>query len=223
MMLIMSPQILKMVLGLRLYVPVVSLSTKDNLKLTKQLTEGFKRSVYCNKYKVIPNKQAAANEQIREFFDASYQGVKRLFVLAYSNVANGANQVDINSFKNTFFQECEQKITKNKLMVETLIVNQLMIKRYDKIKKTATVDDYKTGCLLDYKYFKEIYQWNVADVNKRKVLDADPRVIQQIIFTGEVETNSITYYILEESKETILEFYKGATKVYKKYINGSLQ
>ena len=108
-------------------------------------------------------------------------------------------------------------------MVETLIVNQLMIKRYDKIKKTATVVDYKTACLLDYKYFKEIYQWNVADVNKQKVLDADPRVIQQIIFTGEVETNSIIYYILEESKETILEFYKGATKDYQKYIHGSLQ
>ena len=66
------------------------------------MTEGFRRSVYCNKYKVIPNKQAAANEQIREFLDASFQGVKRLFVLAYSNVANSANQVDINSFKKYF-------------------------------------------------------------------------------------------------------------------------
>ena len=186
------------------------------------MTEGFRRSVYCNKYKVIPNKQAAASEQIRGFLDASYQGVKRLFLLVVMLQTVKIRLILILS-KNTFFQECEEKVTKNKLIVETLIVNQLMIKRYDKIKKTATVDDYKTGCLLDYKYFKEIYQLIVADVNKQKALDADPRVIQQIIFTGEVETNSIIYYILEESKETILEFYKGATKVYKKYIDGSLQ
>ena len=105
-MLIMSPQILKMVLGRRIYVPVVALSTKDNLKLTKQLTEGFKRSVYCNKYKVIPNKQAAASEQIREFLVASYQGVKRLFLLVVMLQTVKIRLILILS-KNTFFQECE--------------------------------------------------------------------------------------------------------------------
>ena len=53
----------------------VTLSTKDHVKLTKQLSE---RSLYCNKYKVIPNKQLAAKEQIRESLDANYQGVQRL-------------------------------------------------------------------------------------------------------------------------------------------------
>ena len=48
------------------------------------------------------------------------------------------------------------------------------------------------------------------DLNKQKALDADPRAIQQFVFTSEVETNSIIYYILEQSKETVLEFYKGA-------------
>ena len=85
----------------KLYVPIVTLSAEDNAKLSKLLGEGFKRPVYWNKYKVIDNKVveiAANNEEkyIRELLDSSYQGVKRLFVLAYDNTA-GNDQVSINS------------------------------------------------------------------------------------------------------------------------------
>ena len=59
----------------KLYVPVVTLSIEDNAKLSKLLSEGFKRPVYQNKYKKIPNKTFDENDYIREFFDASYQGV----------------------------------------------------------------------------------------------------------------------------------------------------
>ena len=90
----------------KLYVPVVTLSTEDNAKLTKQLNEGFKRSVYWNEYKVIDNKVVEivannAEKYIRELLDLSYQGAKRLFVLAYDNTA-GNNQVSVNSFKKYF-------------------------------------------------------------------------------------------------------------------------
>ena len=67
------------------YIPVITLSAEDNVKLIKQLNEGFKRPVYWNKYKVIDSKEiTAANEEkhIRELLDSSYEGVKRLFVLA---------------------------------------------------------------------------------------------------------------------------------------------
>ena len=94
----------------KLYVPIVTLSAEDNAKLSKLLGEGFKRSIYWNKYKVIDNKVveiAANNEEkyIRELLDSSYQGVKRLFVLAYDNTADDNlynNQVSINSFKKNF-------------------------------------------------------------------------------------------------------------------------
>ena len=66
----------------KLYVPIVTLSTEDNAKLSKLLSEGFKRPVYWNEYKIIPNKTYDENDYIRERLDASYQGVKRLFVLA---------------------------------------------------------------------------------------------------------------------------------------------
>ena len=67
----------------RLYVSIVTLSIEDNAKLSKLLSEGFKRPVYWNKYKVIPNKTYNKNDYIRELLDVSCQGVKRLFVLIY--------------------------------------------------------------------------------------------------------------------------------------------
>ena len=90
----------------KFYVPVVTLKIEDNTKLSKLLSKGFKRSIYWNKYKVIDNilvQIATANEEkyIRELLDSSYQGVKRLFVLAYNNTA-GDNQVSVDSFKKYF-------------------------------------------------------------------------------------------------------------------------
>ena len=65
---------------------------------------------------------------------------------------------------------------------------------------------------------KKNYRLIAADLSKQKALDADPRVIQQIIFTGKIKAavankRVIIYYILEKSKETMLQFSKGTTKV----------
>ena len=83
----------------KLYVPIVTLSIEDNGRLSKLLSEGFKGPVYWNKYKVIPNKTYNQNYYIRELLDASYQGVKRLFVLAYNN---GANRTTADSHQRYF-------------------------------------------------------------------------------------------------------------------------
>ena len=90
----------------KLYVPIVTLSVEDNAKLSKLLSEGFKRPIYWNEYKVIPNKivEIAVNNEekyIRELLDSSWQGVKKLFVLAYNNTA-GNDQVSVDSFKKYF-------------------------------------------------------------------------------------------------------------------------
>ena len=86
----------------KFYVPIVTLSAEDNVKLSNLLGKGFKKSVYWSEYKVIDNilvEIAANNEEkyIRELLDSSYQGVKRLFVLAYNNT-EGNNQVSADSF-----------------------------------------------------------------------------------------------------------------------------
>ena len=61
---------------------------------------------------------------------------------------------------------------------------------------------------------KKNYKLVAVDLSKQKELDADPRAIQQIDFMYMLGTNSTIYWVLEKSKETILEFYKGTVKVY---------
>ena len=61
------------------------------------------------------------------------------------------------------------------------------------------------------------YRLIASDLSKQKVLDADPRAIQQIIFTGKIKstvanTRLIIYYILEQSNETTIQFYKRNNK-----------
>ena len=89
------------------------------------------------------------------------------------------------------------------------------IKQYDEIRKKSTEqgDDYMTGCLLDFAYFEKNYRLTAADLSKQKALDVDPRAIQQITFTGKASTNIVAYYILEQSKETILKFCKETTNI----------
>ena len=90
----------------KLYVAIVILSIENNSKLTKLLNERFKRPIYWNEYKVIPNKTieiAAVNDvkYVRELLDSSWQGVKGLFVLGYNNTA-GNDQVSVESYKKYF-------------------------------------------------------------------------------------------------------------------------
>ena len=70
--------------------------------------------------------------------------------------------------------------------------------------------------MLDYAYFKGNYRLIAVDLIKQKALDADPRTIQQIVFQevvgGANDTKIRLYTILEKSKETVSEFYKGTTK-----------
>ena len=79
-------------------VPIVTLSSDDNAKLSKRLSEGFKRSVDWNKYKIIPNETHDENDNIRELLDSSYQGIKRLFALVYRD-RDGANRVTADSHR----------------------------------------------------------------------------------------------------------------------------
>ena len=92
-----------------------------------------------------------------------------------------------------------------------------MNKTYENIRKIATGqgDDYTTGCLLDYPYFKDHYKMIAIDLSKQQALDADPRAIQQINFTANLDRdgNTTMFFIIEEAKETVLDFSQGTVKV----------
>ena len=88
---------------------------------------------------------------------------------------------------------------------------------YENIRKVAIGhgDDYTSGCLLDYTYFKKYYKMIAIDLSKQQALNTDPRAIQQINFTANLyrDGNTRFYFILEEVKETIFEFSQGTVKV----------
>ena len=183
----------------KLYVPIVTLKTEENAKLSKLLNEGFKRSVYWNHYKIFL-KDYAANENITERLDASFQGVSKLFVLAYQR--GDDNYVNEEAFNKCFLPKI--KIEKYNVEIDgrnfyDQAIND-SINQNDGIRKISTGqrDDYTTSCLLDFAYFQKSYRLIAINLSKQKTLDADPKAIQQVIFTGKALNNTIRiYYILE--------------------------
>ena len=91
------------------------------------------------------------------------------------------------------------------------------LKTYENIRKIATGqgDDYTTGCLLDYSYFKDHYKMIAINLSKQQDLDTDPRAIQQINFTANLDRtgNTTMFFIIEEAKETVLGFSQGILKI----------
>ena len=196
----------------KLYLPVVTLSTQENTKFLQQLQSGFKSVINWNKYLSKPE-LLAQNPNLNHLVEPSFQGINRLFVLAFENDDDRISDdeyylptVEIKDYTivingENFF---DQPIKNNKIT-------------YDNMRKIATGqgDDYTTGCLLDYPYFADTYKMIAVDLSKQQALDADPRASQQINFTANLDRtgNTRVYFILEEAKETILDFSQGTVKV----------
>ena len=184
----------------KLYVPVVTLSTQENTKFLQQLKSDFKRVINWNKYLSKPE-LLAQNPNLNHLVEPSFQGINRLFVLAFENDNDRTSDdryylptVEIKDYNivingENFF---DQPIKNNKIT-------------YDNIRKIATGqgDDYTTGCLLDYPYFTDTYKMIAVDLSKQQALDADPREIQQINFTAnliELEIQEFTLFLKKQKK-----------------------
>ena len=149
-----------------------------------------------------------------------------MFALAFNNTTVTVPNNPINNTNNRVLRNSHTKyflprvnITNYNVLIDgrnfyDQPINDL-VKQYDKIRKTATGqgDYYITGCLLDYQYLKHQFNPTAVDLSKQKELDADSRAIQQIEFYGMLKTNSQVCTVLEKSKQTMLEFYKGTAKV----------
>ena len=139
-----------------------------------------------------------------------------VFKLPY---ASGDNVTNENSYKNYFLPRLKIKNYNIKIDGRSFYDQSIndLITQYDEIRKISTGegDDYATGRLLDFGYLEKKYKLIAADLSKQKGLDADSTAIQQINFTGKTDNKIRIYYILEQSKETILEFLKRTTKDFK--------
>ena len=200
----------------KMYVPVVTLSKEDNKDFIEQQNKGFQRSIYWNEYKT---KELTENADANVFnyinLDPSFQGIHRLFVMAY-NRADGQPTRDGQRryYLSGIDLEKYNVIIDGRNFYDNPIESD--IEKYRELKKVmiGKGEDYTTGSLLDFNYFDKHYKLVAVDLSKQKELDADPRAIQQIEFKYMLGTNSTIYWVLEKSKETILEFYKGTVKVY---------
>ena len=195
-----------------LYVTVVSLSAQDNSKLNQQLKSDFKRTTNWSKYQ-SSIKPYAKIRYLNHFVDPSFHGVNRHFALSFEN------ENDITSHSTYYLPKVEVKdynlMIDGKNVFDQPINSDL--KTYENIRRIATGqgDDYTTGCLLDYSYFKENYKMVVIDLSKQQVLDADPTAIQQICFTANLDRagNTTMFSIIEEAKESVLNFSQETVKV----------
>ena len=199
----------------KMYVPVVTLSKEDNKDFIEQKNKGFQRSIYWNKYKTKEKDEDANAHNFKYIaLDPSFQGVNRLFVMAY----NSANDQPNRNGQQKYYLP---RISLNKYVIidgRNFYDNEIEsdIEKYRELKKVliGKGEDYTTGSLFDFNYFDKHYKLVAVDLSKQKELDADPRAIQQIEFKYMLETNSTIYWVLEKSKETISEFYKGTVQVY---------
>ena len=195
-----------------LYVSAVTLWTQDNAKLLPQLNSGFKRTISWNKYLAKPE-LLPQNANLNHLIEPSFHGVNRLFVLAFGN--------DAQRVSNKRYYNSSVEIKDYNVMIDGKSIFDQPVKddkvTYENIRKIATGqgDDYTTGCLLDYTYFKKYYKMIAIDLCKQQALDADPNAIQQINFTKNLDRSGNTrfYFILEEAKETVSEFSQGTVKI----------
>ena len=134
----------------KLYVPIFTVSSKNNTKLVKLLEEGFKTPVYWNEYqRKIESRNLENNNLTRFHLDASFLEVRRLFVVAFGNTDNDDKKVERNSHRKYFLPRVNI-INYNVLIDGRNFYDQSandQIKKYDEIRKTSTGqgEDYTTG------------------------------------------------------------------------------
>ena len=195
----------------KLYVPVVTLSKDNETKLLTNLKSGFKREIIWNKYRSQMTTEAI-NNNLSILIDPTVTNVNRLFVLAYQT----AN--DRQSFSQFYLPRVMVKDFN--VIIDKLAFFDLPIKTeeevYEKIIDISRNNEYKTGNLLDYDYFKKYYKLIAIDLSKEQVLQENEDLIQQINFIGKLEEAANVFIIIEKKENTILEFSQNlANVIYK--------
>ena len=195
----------------KLYVPAVTLSKDDEIKLLTNLKSGFKRETIWNKYRSQMTTEAV-NNNLNILIDPTFTNVNRLFVLAYQN-ANHRRSFSQFYLPNVMVKDYN-------VIIDKLAFFDLPIKTeeeaYTKIIDIGRNNEYTTGNLLDYDYFKKYHKLIVIDLSKQQVLQENEDLIQQINFIGKLEEAPNVFITIEKKENTILEFSQNlANLIYK--------
>ena len=192
----------------KLYIPVVTLSKDDEIKLLTNLKSGFKTEIIWKKYRSQMTTEAI-NNNLNILIDPTFTNVNRLFVLAYQNVDD----------RQSYDEFCLPKVMIKDyyVIIDKLAVFDLPIKTeeeaYEKIIDISRNNEYTTGNLLDYDYFKKYYQLITIDLSKQQVLQENENLIQQINFIRRLTEAANVFIIIEKKEKTILEFSQNLANV----------
>ena len=191
-----------------LYVPLVTLSTKDDKNFLEQLKSGFKRIIKWNKYRSEMTNQTKTNN-LNYLIDPTFNKVNRLFVLSFEN------EEDRTSFSKYYTPKVEVKdfdaLIDRKGFFDAPVKNKE--EAYKKIIEISKNNDYTTGNLLDYEYFSKHYKLIAIDLSKQIELE-NPDLRQQINFIGKLEDDKATmFFIIEKSEETTFEFLQNSVSI----------
>ena len=166
--------------GCKLYIPVVTLSKDNEIKLLTNLKSGFKREIIWNKYRSQMTTEAI-NNNLNILIDPTFTNVNRLFVLAYGQVNNDTQSFSRFCLPNVMIKDYD-------VIIDKLAFFDLPIKTeeeaYEKFIDISRNNEYTTGNLLDYDYFKKHYKLIAIDLSKQQVLQENEDLIQQINSIG---------------------------------------
>ena len=199
----------------KLYVPVVTLSKENVTKLLEQLKSGFKRTLKWNKYRSQMTVQSN-NNNLNYLIDPTFTNVNRLFVLSFQRIAgeNNTTKDYRDSFSHYYVPNVEIKdfnvLIDGKSFFDLPVKNEE--EAYEKIIEMSRNNDYTTGNLLDFAYFKENYRLIATDLSKQTKLK-DP---QQINFIGKLENQvhgATIFFIIEKSEETTFNFLQNSVTI----------
>ena len=196
--------------GTKLYVPVVTLSKENDMKLLEQLKSGFKRTIKWNKYRALMTIQPQ-NNNLNYLTDATFTNVNRLFVLSFERTDAGDKR---DSFSDHYVLNVEIKYFS--VLIDGKSFFDLPVKNgeeaYEKVIEMSNNNDYTAGNLLDFSYFKKHYKLIAIGFSKQTKLK-DP---QQINFIGKLENqaNGATmFFIIEKSEETTFNFSQNSAPI----------
>ena len=182
----------------KLYVPVVTLSNDDEIKLLTNLKSGFTREIIWNKYRSQMTTEAI-NNNLNILINPTLTNVNRLFVLAY-----GQDNNDRQSFSRFYLPNVMVK--DYNVIIDKLAFFDLLIKTeeeaYEKIIDISRNNEYTTGNLLDYDYFKKYYKLIAIDFSKQQVLQENKDLVQQINFIARF-TEAVNVFIIIEKKKIL--------------------
>ena len=184
--------------------PVVTLSTDDEIKLLTNLKSGFKKEIIWNKYKSQMTSEAINNNS-NILVDPTFTNVNRLFVQSYATDDNNYNRQSYSQFYLAKVMVKDYNVVIDKLAFFNL-PRKTEEEAYGKIIDISRNNEYTTGNLLDYDYFKKYYKLIAIDLSKQQVLQESEDLIQQINFIGRLEEAANVFIIIGKKENTILEF-----------------